>query len=206
MNKRERISISFAKYLPDEFVPYVVDLFFAEQVHFRITKPRKTKLGDYRPPFNGKPHQITVNGNLNPYAFLITTLHEFAHLRTFVKYGNRVKAHGVEWKHEFKELLLPLLNSEALPTELKSVLMRSTRNLKAASCTDTQLYRALKAYDTVDDNVILLEDLGNDKVFQLGNRTFQRGILRRKRYLCAEVATGKQFLVSRLAEVKPVND
>lgn len=204
MDKRDKIRLSFAKYVPTSFVDYVVDLLFTEKVHFKITKPRKTKQGDYRPPFGGKKHRITVNGDLNTYAFLITTLHEFAHMYTYIKYGNNVKTHGKEWKHEFKKLLAPLLTSEEIPEDLKHVLKKSVVNLKASSCTDSDLYRVLKRYDE-NGQQLLLENLKNNDTFQLGERIFKRGVLRRTRFLCKELTTGKLFLISRLAEVKHIH-
>jgi SprT protein len=41
---------------------------------------RSSKLGDYRPPQRGLPHRISVNHNLNQHEFLITLIHEMAHL------------------------------------------------------------------------------------------------------------------------------
>lgn len=205
-SKKENIKNSLKKYLPEAFIPYVVELMFSEKLIFRVSKPRKTKLGDYRAPYKGQPHRISINSDLNPYAFLITTIHEFAHMTTYINYGNKVAPHGPEWKAEFKRLLLPVLELKELPQDVELALLRSLNNLKASSCTDVHLYRALKNYDTKEDRGILLENLGNNAYFRIGKKTFQRGILRRSRYLCKEVNTGKQYLVSRIAEVQPVNN
>lgn len=204
--QRKDIAKALEKYLPEGFVPYVLDLMFSEYLSFKVTKPRKTKSGDYKAPRKGEPHRITVNGNLNPYAFLITTIHEFAHMKTYIKFGNNVKAHGKEWKNEFKQLLLPILDQQLLPKDIETALVLSLNNLKASSCTDIRLSRALKQYDLNQSDVVLLEDLHNNAYFRLGRKTFQRGILRRKRYLCKEIRTGKQYTISRLAEVEPLKN
>ncbi|HLV41631.1 MAG TPA: SprT-like domain-containing protein [Brumimicrobium sp.] len=204
--KKEKIAEALKKYIPEGYIEYVMELMFSEKLAFRISKPRKTKAGDYRPPYKGEPHRISINGDLNPYAFLITTIHEFAHMTTFIKYGPYVKAHGPEWKGEFKRLLIPVLEKNELPDEIEAALKRSLQNLKASSCTDLHLTRALKKHDEIDDSLVLLEDLGNNEYFRLGDKTFQRGILRRRRYLCKEINTGKQYLVNRLAEVEPINE
>lgn len=206
MNKREQIEQSFGKYIPTPFVGYVVDLFFQERVHFKVSKPRRTKSGDFRPAHQGKPHRISVNADLNPYAFLITTLHEFAHLHTYQEYGNKVSAHGPEWKQAFKKLLAPLLSEEALPEDIRKALHKSSHNLTAASCTDAPLYRILKQYDKRPDDTFLLENLSNNAQFELGGKIYQRGILRRTRYLCKEVNSGRQFLINRLAEVRLIKE
>lgn len=202
MNKREQIAQSFGRYIPHPFVGYVVDLFFQETVHFKVSKPRRTKLGDFRPAHQGKPNRISVNADLNPYAFLITTLHEFAHLHTYQEYGNKVNAHGKEWKQAFKKLLAPLLSNGALPEDIRQALHQSSHKLTAASCTDAQLYRVLKRYDVRSEGTWLLEDLSNNAQFELGGKLYERGILRRTRYLCKEVHSGRQFLINRLAEVQ----
>jgi predicted SprT family Zn-dependent metalloprotease len=75
------------------------------KVHLTITRGRKTVLGDYRHSTGHQNHRISVNGNLNKYAFLITLIHELAHLLTFIQFGNRVAAHGKEWKQYIEECL-----------------------------------------------------------------------------------------------------
>lgn len=205
-SNKEKVSSSLKKYIPQEFIPYVIELMFSERLSFKISKPRKTKAGDYRPPFQGQPHRISVNGDLNPYAFLITTIHEFAHMTTHIKYGPHVKSHGAEWKSEFKRLLIPVLEKKSLPEGVEKALLRSLNNLKASSCTDLHLSRALKKYNNDDKSVVLLEDLSNNSYFRLNKKTFQRGVLRRTRYLCKEINTGKNYLVNRLAEVEPLEN
>ncbi|RFC53597.1 SprT-like domain-containing protein [Brumimicrobium aurantiacum] len=204
--KRENISKALESYIPTCYVPYVVDLMFSQKLNFRISKPRKTKAGDYRPPFNGKPHRISVNSDLNPYAFLITTIHEFAHMTTYIKYGGYVSPHGKEWKSEFKRLLIPVLEKKELPESIEQALLKSLNNLKASSCTDIHLTRALMAFNEKKEGTALVEELENNSYFKLGKMVFQRGILRRRKYLCTEVKTGKKYLVNRLAEVKPLNE
>ncbi|PWH82933.1 SprT-like domain-containing protein [Brumimicrobium oceani] len=205
-SKRQNITKALERYIPECYIPYIVDLMFSENIAFRISKPRKTKAGDYRPPFRGEPHRISINGDLNPYAFLITTVHEFAHMTTYIKYGGKVLPHGQEWKSEFKRLLIPVLEKKELPESIEQALLRSLNNLKASSCSDIHLMRALRAFNKDAHKKELLENIGNNMYFRLGKMTFQRGILRRRKYLCTEVKTGKQYLVNRLAEVEPLKE
>src|SRR5690554_3814081 len=144
--------------MPEEYIPYVMELMFSEKLAFRISKPRKTKAGDYRPPYRGEPHRISINGDLNPYAFLITTVHEFAHMTTHIKYGGNVLPHGQEWKSEFKRLLIPVLAKKELPETIEQALLRSLNNLKASSCSDIHLMRALREFNKDADNKELLEN------------------------------------------------
>lgn len=201
MNREEQYKKVMGKYLPAEFVGYAVSLLLSHPVRFRIVKPRKTKLGDFRAGIGGQKHEITVNGNLNRYSFLITTLHEFAHLRTFDTYGRRVAAHGTEWKNEYRKILLPIIESQHLPKDIEGALLNSLVNVKASSCSDQNLSRILMQYDPHEEHLPTLESLEKNSTFALNGKTFVKGKLRRTRYLCTETASNKQYLVSALARV-----
>ena len=201
-SKKAQYERILQRYLPDPFVEMVIDLLMTYTVQFKIVKPRKTKLGDFRAKNNhGKP-QITVNGDLNPYSFLVTTLHEFAHLTVYLEHGHRVAPHGKEWKLHYTRLLLPVIDHPETPEVLRAALLRSTTNMKASSCTDQQLQRTLHTFDSRNDNLTRLEELPKNSIFALNGRTFQKGILRRTRYMCTEVHSKRQFLVSALAHVE----
>jgi len=192
------------EYIPEAFVTYVYDLLSSTNVTFRIVKPRKTKLGDFRTSTKqlGVP-QITINNNLNPYAFLITTLHEIAHLHTYLRYNVGVKAHGKEWKFEFQQLLLPLLSAQEVPEELKTCLKNTLKNTKAASYSDIALSRVLRKFD-VKKNGVPLEQIELGAHFVVNKKSFKKGKLRRTRYLCSELRTGKAYLIHALAEVNTI--
>ena len=197
----EDLKENLSEYMPQAFVPYVHDLLCSTKVLFRIVPPRKTKLGDFRKPLNGKSiPQITVNNNLNPYAFLITTLHEIAHLHTYLRYGHSVKPHGKEWKYEFQQVLLPLISAQKFPETLKLCLKNTITNTKASSFSDIPLNRALREFDR-DKKGCHLEKIELGKHFTLNKKLFKKGKLRRTRYLCTEVSSGKAYLIHALAEV-----
>jgi predicted SprT family Zn-dependent metalloprotease len=193
---------AIAKYVPEAFVETIVILLINHKVRFKIVPPRSTKLGDFRPGNQIRLPQITVNGNLNPYAFLITTLHEFAHHITFEEYSNKVSPHGVEWKHAFKLLLQPVIYHPEFPVNIRIALEKSLHNLKASSCSDIHLSRELAKFDSDIETLILLETLPHGAHFLLQNKIFYKGELRRKRFLCTEIRTNKNYLVSGIAKVK----
>lgn len=204
LTKREQVTEAFKKYLPEAFVDYTVDLFLTSAVKFKIVNGRKTKLGDFRAGLPGEKHQITVNGDLNPYAFLVTTLHEFAHLNTYNQFKNRVLPHGEEWKNAFRELLLPVIQSGELPKDVEKALVNSLVKTKASSCSDHDLSRVLHSYDKPKEGVEILERLPKNSTFALNGRHFVKGPLRRKRYVCQEVRTQRSYLVNALAQVTPI--
>lgn len=172
---------------------------------FTISKTRRSKHGDYRVPFKGSFHQISVNGSLNKYHFLITTLHEFAHLITFEKYGNNVKAHGKEWKSVFKSLLLPILKMEDIPESIRNALAHEIDNLKATTSGNFALYKAISAYNQNDCDVQYLMDIPFEKAFILQGKSFKKIALRRTRYLCRELNTNRSYLISKVAQVQIID-
>ena len=89
---------ALAEYLPPNTFEPVAHYIKQYNVHLTITRERKTILGNYRNAHRHQNHRITVNGNLNKYSFLITLLHELAHLLTYEKYAHQgtVAWQGVE--------------------------------------------------------------------------------------------------------------
>lgn len=204
LTKKEQVTEAFKKYVPEAFVEMVVEIFLSSQLKFKIVNGRKTKLGDFRAGIKDEKHQITVNGDLNPYSFLITTLHEFAHLNTFNAFQNRVLPHGEEWKNEFRKLLLPIIESGHLPMDIQKALVNSLVSTKASSCSDHNLSRVLHSYDKPKEGIEILERLPKNSNFVLDGRHFVKGPLRRKRFVCQEVKTNRSYLVNALAKVYPI--
>ena len=182
---------------------YCFQLWTDHPFTFIISKSRLSKFGDYRfSPQKG--HTITVNINLNPYAFLITYLHEVAHLITFKNHKNRVAPHGKEWKDNFYQLFEPILDEELLPAELIQVLKSYLKNPAASSAVYAPLVEVLKKFDP-ENNLILLKDLPENSIFALKNLRLIKQKLNRTRYFCTDPITGKKYLVSKNAHVLPEN-
>lgn len=199
--KREELLKVLSHFVVEGSENYLVQLLIDFKVQLKITRPRSTKFGDYRPPSAGKGHRITVNGNLNKYAFTVTLVHEIAHLVAFEKHGNRHQPHGVEWKNHFKTLLMPLLEAPLFPRNIRIAALRYIQNPSASSCTDPLLFRSLHLTD--NENLLLLERLPLNTVFVLENgRIFIKGEKLRRWYRCVEFKTGKIFRISGVALVK----
>lgn len=203
---KEKYIAVLQKYVPVGCEEFLYDLLCREPLDFSVVKPRKTKLGDFRFSHGDKKAKITVNGNLNQFSFLITTLHEIAHFFAFLTHGRKIKAHGIEWQNTYRELLLPFINRKTFPQDIENALVNSLVNVKASSCTDHNLYRVLRMHDKEAEAILWLENLSFGEQFELNNRVFIKGKLRRKRYLCSEKNTHKKYLVSPLAEVKKLEE
>ncbi len=192
-----------AKYIPEAAVDYCFDLIVHWRVHLQIVNDRKTKHGDYRKEADGK-HRITVNGGKNKYRFLMTLVHEIAHLTAFEKYGRRIKPHGLEWKHEFRTLMLPVLNTSVFPSDLLQLLARHLRNPSASDGTDVTLTIAFKQYDPQTEYEYLFT-LPYNSFFQTPDgRVFRKVGLIQKLIECTEVHTGRRFKFRPNAEVKQI--
>jgi hypothetical protein len=195
------LSDTLARYLPEHAVQAVFELIVSNQVHLKIVNERQTRHGDYRRALNGK-HEITVNASLNKYKFLITLIHEIAHLVAFEKFGSNIKPHGEEWKITFQRLMVPFIRPEIFPQHLLPLLARHFRNPSASSDTDTTLSLALKQFDQENDKNYVFE-IPYGSVFRISNgKIFKKIAVRTKRFECLEISTGKTYLFNPNAEVE----
>ena len=190
-------------YIPKAAHPQIKSLLETSQVDIVVTKQRQTKHGDFRFHPSKKP-MITVNDSLNPYRFLITLLHEIAHFKVSLEFGNFVKPHGVEWKRAFQETLLPFLNPSVFPDPICSILSRHMKNPKASTDRDFKLIIALRQFDPLSSKTLIYQ-LKDGKHFTLENdRIFIKLKKRRTLFECREKSTGKIYLFSPQSEVKSI--
>lgn len=176
------------------------------QCEFKVSRNRHTKFGDYRAPHDKNGHRISVNYDLNPYAFLVTTVHEFAHLYTWNLHHHKVKPHGAEWKANFKRMMQPFFEQQLFPEDIHHAIMRYLENPAASSCADLNLFRTLKKYDPVKEDKVTVEKIPLNKLFKWKDgRVFRRENLLRKRYRCIEISTKRIYLFNPMAEVELVN-
>jgi SprT protein len=204
---KQEVHISLLQnYLPPGTYEPVLNYLRQYKVHLTVAKERKSVLGDYRHRTHHDNHRISVNGNLNKYSFLITLLHELAHLLTFERFANKVMAHGGEWKAIYSQLLDQFLKHHTFPPDIEKELLLSLQNPAASSCAEEGLLRVLRRYDTNATHLQLVEDLAANAIFRTGDgRVFQKGKKLRKRFQCKEVSTGKVYLFSPVYEVEMVN-
>ena len=192
-------------HVPEKSIPILQIWFQQRTFELKITKQRSTKFGDFRTDYNQQNPRISINHNLNQYAFLITLTHEFAHLLVWNRHQHRVKAHGEEWKTEFKLLTNTLLQKNIFPNKIATELRRHMENPSASSARDIQLVKALKEYD-ITNNTIHLSEIPEGSTFSINNKkVFIKGNKQRTRYLCKEVKSKKQYFIHGVAEVVLIN-
>lgn len=195
------------KYIPEPAVDTIAKWVYAFDFKLKIKRSRASKYGDYRPPIKGQNHQITINHDLNKYAFLITLVHEIAHLSAWKKFGDNIQSHGKEWKQEYRILLQPFLNEDHFPQDIIVALKAYIQDPAASVCNDTRLFRVLNKYNINAEGIHLLEDLPLQTIFATsGNEKFIKQKKIRTRYLCTKLSTKEEYLFHGLQQVKPVKE
>ena len=203
MSKQEAPLSHLNSFLPAGTFTAVEEYLRFYKIHLTVSGHRKSILGDYRHRTHFKNHRISVNGSLNKYSFLITLLHEIAHLLTFEKYGNKVMAHGAEWKSLYASLLKQFIDNKIFPGDVEKELLISLRNPAATSCAEDDLIRVLRKYDTNINGYKLVEEIPLHGLFKIDDgKIFRKGEQQRKRFKCVEVKTGRVYLFSPVYEVE----
>jgi hypothetical protein len=149
---------------------------------------------------------VTVNSGLNPYSFLITLVHEIAHHTTRIKHNKPIQPHGPEWKIEFRNLMLPLVNPLVFPDDLIRLLAKHLKNPKASTWSDSHLSMALRKYDTRNTDISEqhLDEIKDGMDFKFNDRVFTKLEKKRTRVLCQECSTGRKYLIPKQAVVNVV--
>ncbi|MBI1768556.1 MAG: transcription elongation protein SprT [Bacteroidetes bacterium] len=200
MNFKE-IEDILVKHVPTNAVGFCVSLWQEYPFNFKLRKARQSKVGDFTCKTGHVP-QITVNRDLHPFLFLMTYVHEVAHLRVHQLHGFKAEAHGDEWKSVFQNLMQPLLNSEIFTEPLLSGLKKHMASPKASSFADSELTHLFRSVDDREKESVLLSHIPEGSVFHLHGKWFRKGKLRRTRVLCKEVNTRRQYLVPVDAVIK----
>ncbi len=197
----DRLFALLEKHLPAPALLYCFQLWEQHPFDFKLRKRRISKVGDFscRP---GKSPCITINNDSQPYLFLITYIHEVAHLRVHQMHGWRPVSHGKEWKTTFQQIMEPMMRQEVFPAELLKILQKHMANPKASSFSDSALTRSLRQHDENQKAVTLLSEIPEGSTFSIHGRWFKKGPLKRTRVLCHEIKTRRNFLVPADAPIE----
>ena len=197
MNQPSPVQI-FQKHLPPVSIPYCYDLWKRYPFELKLRNPRQTKVGDFCSRRGQKP-VITLNREMNPFLFLVTYIHEFSHHAVHIVYSNLPEAHGKEWKLAFKTFMGPIMDMNLFPDDLQHALLTHLKDPKASSFSDSRLTQLFRKHDGGES--IILQQIESGKAFTLHGKIFRKGKLLRKRFLCTEVKSGREYLVPGDAEI-----
>ena len=197
------MNLDFYSFLPAAAQERCASLIGDNNVQIKVVRQRKTKHGDFRVQ-RGKLVTITLNSMENPYRFLLTFLHEWAHYSVFSNYRKRQKPHGIVWQNTFHALVSPFLTTDFFPESLLTPLKKHMQKPKATFAADTPLMLALRQFDPPNDKKCIFE-LEQGTLFRaFDGRVFQKGLKRRTRFLCTCIQTKRQYLFPPFVEVKEV--
>ena len=190
---------NFENHIPKASIPLIKKWIKELNILVKIKKSRNTKLGDFT--VNKKEeYLISINDDLNKFAFLITLTHEIAHAFVWEKYKRKVSPHGKQWKATFKEMMLNFLNSDIFPDNILRVLSKHLKNPKASTISDYALSNTLRKYD--NNKQLILSEIPDGSIFStLNGRQFVKLNKLRKRYKCKAVDSEKIYLFNPLAVI-----
>jgi SprT protein len=199
----QRISKGLSAYIPEAFVPVVIEWMKADSIHLHVVRGRKTKFGDYQPSSARKNfHRISINADLNPWEFLFTLTHEYAHLLNWKKTARLTMPHGPEWKSEYRILLHKLFVTGAFPESLARTLQCYLASPLNSTKSEIKLNLAVAAMNQGLSETVTLEEIPQGSVFILDDgRQFRKGRKIRTSYECYSIPEGKMFRVSPLLRV-----
>ncbi|MDR1792857.1 MAG: SprT-like domain-containing protein [Bacteroidales bacterium] len=191
-------------FVPDGMADVFVQLLQPYPVKVKIVRPRKSASGSYRKTPNGQ-HLITLNCDLNKYAFALTFLHEIAHLQT-ANTTNKRLGHGKLWKKNYAQLIEKyILHNPAFPADILSALQSHVQNITSTDAIDIHLTRTLQKYDSPKPQATLLptlEEIPYATVFVHDKKLMRKEKLLRKYYLCKELSTNKLYRCHPLMRVE----
>lgn len=199
---RQLIKDKLARHFPVESVDQVMKMVTQHRFQLTISRRRASKLGDFRPPFQGKPARITVNGDLNIYACLLIFLHEFSHLLVWESAGHQSNPHGKAWKQIFGHQLREFVSHGHFHPSLHEAISSYSYKVKAGGLADETLVRELRRFDD-DYDALFLEELPDRAHFiNLRGHLFRKEARIRKRYKCFCLTNNRYYLFNPLARVK----
>lgn len=202
------VSTLLASHLPESSIDIVSHWIGQQPVQIRISKERTSKSGDYRPPDKSTNyHRISINYNLNKFAFLITFAHEYAHLLTWIQYKRKAKPHGDEWENAYKKLIFSLIEEKIFPNDIEFALIQTlVINSLPIHTAEYNLTVILSKYDN-EINRQFLKELVQDSIFSIPNGAiFRKGDKVRTRYKCYCLNNKRWYLISPAMQVKPISN
>ena len=191
------------QHIPQDALEYCVSISSNYVFKLDLSFNRKSKFGHYKYWPQTNSHTISINSGLSPQLFLITFIHELAHLDVMLNYGRKVMPHGKEWKGTFCKLMAPLLTPSIFETNLLSALALHLKNPKASLSADSRLWATL--FPNNNEDALYVSDIEEGSEFMFRKRVFKKVKSRRTRALCYEAKSGNNYLIPLLAQIEKID-
>tara|TARA_B110000090_G_scaffold96696_1_gene108931 strand:- start:510 stop:1109 length:600 start_codon:yes stop_codon:yes gene_type:complete len=188
------------KHLPTYKASQIIQYLAESKCVLKITKPRKTKRGDFRQ--SGNNLSISVNHDTNSFRFLFTLIHEIAHLKTYLDYGNRIRPHGDEWKRNFEELFYHFQMEDEFGKDeaMLLVIKNELKSPKACSGVNLAVEKAFTPYDDISGTY--LDELLHGENFEFRGQRYQKLESRRTRVMCLNLTNNRKYTINKAALVE----
>ncbi|HNQ12986.1 MAG TPA: hypothetical protein PKH65_03395 [Bacteroidia bacterium] len=206
MSYRNELKKVLHHFIPQKSITRCINLLVYYNVEFVVAPSRSSKYGDSSNDSELKKYKITVNEDLNRYSFLITLIHEIAHISTWKKYPRVAHPHGLHWKKEYRRHMKYFLGENIFPKPLVHALAHFIEDPSSTSCNNFNLHKVLMAYDKPKRGWYYLERLQYNSKFKINTgRIFIKRKVLKKNIECREFFTKDIYLLSRLMMVKPIS-
>lgn len=189
--RRSKHNINF---LPNDFQEYILRKINEENIYFRLSPPRKSKLGDYKFNTLKQTNSISINIDLNEIEFIVTFIHELAHKVCYDIYNGKAASHGIEWKSIFVKLLREAKEELNLSEDWLSFFQGHINSPRASASGFVEITEGKRVSHLVPKDKFVLET----------GRKFQMIKKRRTRYLCVDLSNGKLYAVSGNVQVEQI--
>jgi hypothetical protein len=176
------------------------------RILLKVSRGRASRLGDFKPGLSGQAHRITVNGDLNIYAFQLVFLHELAHLLVWENTRGRTPPHGEEWKQAFGALIRDFLGRGLFHPSTRDTLWSYSHKVRATGIACEGVVRELSLFDreAASDPLVFLEEVPLESLFYTRTgRLFRKDQKLRKRFRCHCLDNQRAYLFHPLARVRP---
>ena len=176
-----------------------LERWWGKNLRFVVSRPRLSKLGDFRFDQETQMGVISINEDLSPFECLITLAHELAHAHTRRSHPRRQPPHGRRWKVTFGQYLVELSRCDSLPQELRTALHSHASNPLSSHTRDLTLMEILGREK--NDGSISLRDLGTGCHFRFKSRIYEKLSHRRTRCLCRRISDDTLYTLPLSAPV-----
>ena len=202
-----------AQKVPAYGLPVVSRVVRAYDFAFRFAQSRRSKLGDFTRTAQGLV-TLTVNMDLGSELFLVTFLHEVAHLEATLNQPRRSQPHGRRWQTCFGNLLKELcLHAEGqMAVPLRDALLAHSIAPSATLHADSRLASLLLPPAGTPDSPIapdgcaFVEALVTHTAFWYRGRSFLLSGKLSKRHYATEMRSGRLYSFSAQCRVKVLKE
>ncbi|MFY0643937.1 MAG: SprT-like domain-containing protein [Bacteroidia bacterium] len=166
-----------------------------------LCKPRRSKLGDFS--VRGKQKRIKINRNLNQFRFMLTLIHEIAHLKTHYELGWKCKPHGEEWKDNYRLLLEIWKIGDLFSHSVELINLFNYEVAKPSACSGIHKEKeaVLGQFDS-NNTGVQLGNVAEGQEFIFKEVLYRKIKNRRTRTLCIRLSNQKMYTIHQASLVE----